>query len=509
MRARWSILVACLCAGLAVLVSGCGSGGGTSSTEAAAPSSVPSATLGMPVKIQNLDPDLTFDAGNQALHFIGGTLFNIEEGKAVPGLASSAHVSSNELTWTIKLKPGLKFSDGTPLRSSDVKATFDRAHTDKNNINAFLWTPIKSVEAPNPTTVIIRLSRPYPSLQQILGYPFMAIFPADRINQKGFFNEPISAGPYKLTSWGGGNTAVFETNPNYAGSPAVISKLTMSTIPDPNTRLSQVSSGQLQLAYALPPNLIPQINSPAVKQVQQLYGLDMMSMQTKKGPLDELGVRQAISEAINRQQLSEIVWGGEAEPLAQVWPSTMAAHDSSIPTDQNLAAAKKSLAGTSCANGCNLQLTYSQEAYPQQEQEAPIIKSNLEEIGIKVSLNNVDPATFFESAFTLNFDLMLTGLYDFADIPDSICSLGMLPILQTNFTGFELPGIEKACTEAMSQTGAARIAAMREVSEILMKYVPWTPLTGMAHVDATSVPETLIKVQNTLIGVAHKDGKVW
>ncbi|MFT3863802.1 MAG: ABC transporter substrate-binding protein [Solirubrobacterales bacterium] len=515
-RAVMSGCLACLCLGLALVISGCGSSGGSSGAAATSGSSeggtgsLTSATFGMPIKIQTLDPDLALETSNQALHFIGGTLFDYVEGKTVPDLAESAKVSKDELTWVIQLKPNLKFSDGTPLTAKDVAATLERSRNDEANINLFLVEPISSVVAKGTSTLELHLKRPYPDLEYIMSLPFLSIFPADRIEKANFFQDPVSAGPYKLVSWGGGATAVFEANPNYVGSPASIPKLTLTTITDSNARLAQVKSGQLQLGYGLAPNQISQITAPAEKRIAKVYGLTMLSMQTKESPLDEQGVREAISDAIDRQQLSEIVWSGEAEPLMQIWPASMTAHDPSISAEQDLAAAEKALEGTKCAEGCTVQLTYSAEGYANQEQEAPVIKSDLEAIGIQVDLNNIDTATYLERAFNSEFQMVLTYLFELGDFPDSICPLALGSILNTNYTMYSMPGGEKACEKAIETTGSARVAAMREASDELMKSVPWTPLTSYSLVSASSVSESLVRVgSGTLIEVAHENGKVW
>ena len=93
-----------------------------------------------------LDPDIGF--ANQALsafHLIGGNLYEIRaNGKTVPGLAQSGAASANGLKWTFHLRAGLRFSDGTPLTSADVKATFDRAKADKSNGYAGLLLPSRA-----------------------------------------------------------------------------------------------------------------------------------------------------------------------------------------------------------------------------------------------------------------------------------------------------------------------------------------------------------------------------
>ena len=213
-------------------------------------------TVAFSSKIQALDPatGLGFPDG-AADHLIGGTLttyFGSATGKLSPGLASSYSVSPNGLTWTFTLRKNLRFSNGMPLTSADVTASFNRARNDKSNANVVEFLPITSITAPNATTVVITMNRRYPSFPTILGGTPWAIFPAKLIATKGFFNHPISAGPYALTAWGGTNNASFSVNKNYWGPKPVVPTIEFETNPDPSSALAEVESGQLDVAFGLP-----------------------------------------------------------------------------------------------------------------------------------------------------------------------------------------------------------------------------------------------------------------
>lgn len=510
-RVRGLVVGALIAAATVLAVAGCGGGESTGGAAGGGSTETPSAlNVGFSAPMQTLDPDLALDYANSALHLIGGNLFELKGKSAVPGLATGAKVSKDQLSWTITLKRGLKFSDGSSLTSTDVKATLERSLKDKGNVNPALFERIDSVDAPSPDTVVIHLNAPYPSLKEVLGYPQFAIFPAKQLGQKNFFDAPISAGPYKLASWGGGNTAVFELDKYYAGSKPKTAKITFSTVPDANARLAQVQSGQLDFAYSLPPNLLGQISAPAVKQVTELFGLETMSMRATSAPLDELPLRKAISAAINREELSEIVWLGSVKPLAGLWPPTMEGYDPELSTAQDLPLAEKELKGTKCESGCTLTLTYSPSAYPEQEQEAPVIKKSLEEIGITVKLNSIDATSYYGALGGGEFQLMLIPTFDFADVPDGITTYGLMPAQETNFSGLTIPGLVPTVQKTVQSTGGAREEGLQELNDLLLKYVPWAPLTGNAIIAASRFEPDVIQVlPSTLIGVEREDGSVY
>jgi len=120
--------------------------------------------VAFPQKINSLDPDGGYNVPEiNAIGLFGEGLYEFRYGHAStpqPGLAESARVSNGGLTWTFTLRKNLKFSDGQPLTSRDVQATLMRDRTNKTNVWAALAEPIKSVSAPNATTVVVHLSRP-------------------------------------------------------------------------------------------------------------------------------------------------------------------------------------------------------------------------------------------------------------------------------------------------------------------------------------------------------------
>ena len=309
-------------------------------------------TVAFSSKIQTLDPEIAVAFPDQAaLHLIGGTLTTYASGKLSPGLASSYSTSADGLTWTFKLRKGLHFSNGMPLTSTDVKATLDRARTDKSSAQLAEFLPITKITAPDPTTVVITMNRKYASLPTILGGPPWAIFPAKLLGKESFFNNPVSDGPYVLTAWGGTNNASFAINKTYWGPKPAVPSIKFVTNPDPNSALAQVESGRLDIAFGLPPNLISQVHNPAQAEVTTMYGDEVMTMRGAEPPFNQQALRVAISYALNRDQMSQVIYGGKVKAEKAYWPSTMNGYDPSIPTAQVLDAAKKAIATTSVREG--------------------------------------------------------------------------------------------------------------------------------------------------------------
>ncbi len=457
-------------------------------------------TVAYSSKVDTLNPHISVSyAGTSALHLIGGNLFELRGNGVVPGLAQSSKVSRNGLVWTLTLRRGLRFSDGSPLTSRDVAATFRHFLQDKANAYVALLDPVRSFATPNARTIVIKMRHPYGSFATVLASQQMTIFPAAKLSSKKFFNAPISAGPYKLKSWGGTDTAVFVPNTLYWGPRPLVPQITFKTVADSSSALAQVASGQLSLAVGLPPNLISQIRSPAIAQLTPIYGKEVLTMRGTAAPLNNVNVRRAISKALDRVKISQVVWGGKIKPLAGYWPSTMPAYDPKISTARDLEGAKKLLAGTPCANGCNLSLKYSSAAFPEQGPEALVIKSNLADVGVTVNLTDMDPGSYYNVFGTYDFQLVLYPATTLAKLPEHLTQNELLYDggQQAAYTGLRVPPIEAAVRQMSISSGPKSLAAAKRINGLFVQYTPFASLTDAALVWATRVPTNQIRVANT------------
>jgi peptide/nickel transport system substrate-binding protein len=474
--------------------------GGTTSGSAHAAAAPKSITVAWASKMDALDPDIGF--ANQALsafHLFGGNLYEIRAGgKTVPGLAKSGAASANGLKWTFHLRPGLRFSDGTPLTSADVKATIDRAKADKSNGYAGLFAPITSVTAPDAQTAVFNLSRKYPSLPTILAEPEFLIMPkAGLAKGKAFFRAPISAGPYKLVSWGGGNDSKYTVNANYWGPKPVISEIRYTTIADFNSRLSQLQSGQIDAAVDMPPSILKQLGSgdKVHANVVSVYGFASLNMWLGKPPLNDANVRKAISLAIDRGRIVKDVWNGQITAMSSFWPPSMTGFDKTSPVARDVAGAKKLLGGTRCENGCTLKMQYT-DSYAASEQSALIIQSNLNEIGIKTQLVKLENGIWFNNMYNGKYQLSVSNLYDYADVPDGMITYGVLKDggLNANYSGWNSTEAAKLSQTAIVTSGARRATALDGINRVFLEDQPFATLTTYGVVFASRLDKSLVSL---------------
>jgi ABC-type transport system substrate-binding protein len=456
-------------------------------------------TVDLPYKVTTLDPDIagTEQYALDALHLIAATL-TVEppEGGAIrPGLATSWSTSDGGLRLSFHLR-STHFTNGALVTASDVVASFERQLHDPADVNAGFMGPIVSVSAPNPTTAVFHLRLPYPSWPTIVSEPEFGIFPASGIaNAKQFFKAPISDGPFKLVSWGGSDTIVMASNPSYYGGTPVVKKVIFDTVPDENTRLLQVESGQAQLADSVPTSALKQSVSGQTHVVANLiYGTMYLFVNDRKPPLNNVRVRQAMSLVVNRQFLNEITFFGDGYPSLSFFPRSMPLCNTKhvLSPKPQVAAAKRLLAGTPCAHGCSFTIMV-RSALPPAEQMAVVLKSEFAQIGITANVAEVDGTVADAAESNATFNTEVNFMDDYADIPDGFLTFGLLSSggVDANFSGYHDPAMDSAIRSVLADSGAARTAELNVVETLYAKDMPYLSLTDMVFVYATNVPSSV------------------
>jgi ABC-type transport system substrate-binding protein len=515
----------------AVLAACGGSSGGSSPTTSASASSGNSSTVKAPSEVTvalgakplKLDGDLAeFTSDLGVIHLIGGNLFELRGSGAVsPGLAQSYKVTNNGLTGTAVLRPNLKFSDGSPLTAADVVASFNRSMHDKANAYAGFFAPVKSVVAKGADTVVLTFTRPYPSFTTIAAEPQWVIYPAKDLNPKdgtvkgNFFTHPISDGPYKLAgSWDGQPDVTMVRNPDYWGPKAAVQTVKFATIPDPNARINELRSGQVQVIESIPPNLISSVKADGLNVMSQLsYGAISLIANGKNSKLANANVRHAMSLALNRKELAQVVFDGTVPPLVGFWPNNYSGY---VADDQNAAAitsndaeAKKLLANSPCANGaCTFTIQFAPDASPYAPQMAPLVQSELQAIGIHASLVSEDSATNYANVSAGKFSLDIGGIYDFANVPDGL-PVYMLQVaggLNSDFTSYNSPQMNALVTTAEESTGSKRITAEHEIDALYLRDIPFINVVPFADVWATKLSPKLVFFDHGLFIQVEREG---
>lgn len=501
--ARRAAVLATLIASAAVIAA-CGGSAGTTTTganngandgkaEGPPPARV---TIGVVQKVGSLDPDKAIEvAPLNVNHLLYGTLteYKPDASGVRPGLAERWSLSADKRVLTFKLRTGVKFSDGSPLTAKDVAASFTRFKKDKANVNTGTLAPITKVVAVDDATVEFRLKSPYPSLPVLLAQPAFPVLPAGRVADASFYANPISAGPYKLESFGGGGNITLARNDLYPGPKPTVAKIRFVTIPDANARVAQLRSGQIDIASDLGPALGAQLSGNVravfLKQFSGIY----LYVNNRVKPLDDVRVRQAISLAADRARINQVTFNGKSQVLDDLFPTTMKWHRPALDVNPDVAKAKALLKGTACENGCSLKLMSrnGREAY---QQPGVVLKEDLKKIGIDLRIEQVDNSVAGKREYDGNYDLEVGGLYDYADVPDGFLVYGALSDggIFALYSGYKNAEMDAAAKKAIVSDGPERDAALARVHEIFKRDMPYVPLVNYPLVIGTRLQSNAV-----------------
>jgi peptide/nickel transport system substrate-binding protein len=237
------------------------------------------------------------------------------DGKLYPGLATEWKLEG-QTTWRFKLRPGVKFHNGDPFTSADAKWSLERTFDPAaKTMVATVFTTIDRIEAPDAMTLVIHTTKPDPLLPGRLAFYGGQIVPkkyVESAGNDGFNAKPVGTGPIRFVSWVKDDKAVFDANPDYWGGKIDVDRWIMRPIPETAPRVAAVLKGEVDIITQLPPDQGERVTGNASTKVQgALYaGLYVLAVNSKRPPLDNPLVKQALSLAIDREAIVNELWRG-------------------------------------------------------------------------------------------------------------------------------------------------------------------------------------------------------
>jgi ABC-type transport system substrate-binding protein len=427
----------------------------------------------------------------------GGTLTRNASGSAAgsPGLAQSLSSQDGYRRWTVTLRTGLHFSNGAPLTSKDVVATFDRILKNKYAYELLLVPTLTSVTAAGSQTVVFKFGSPSPLLPVILSDPTLLIFPASSLSEgAAFFKHPISAGPYAIQSWSP-NSVVLHANPYWSGTKGGTQTINFSVTADPGTRLSEVQSGNVNWAFDLPGTLIPQIHGNAHVQVAHQLGSVELMLNNKSAPLSDPRVRRAISLAINRSQLNQLGWNGQAIPNSGYWPSGFPYYNRAAQgqTTPNVTLAKQTLKGTACAAGCTIDMLVN-ASYPWASPTSLVVEQNLASIGIHLRLTTLDEATFGTRETKGQYQMLMDRWQAHMEAPEGLITINLQPSgpLAGGLTFYKSPRMDALVAQLLRTPAAQRAPIAAEINALFNQDQPYANLIDSLYINASNLSYSVI-----------------
>lgn len=354
---------------------------------------------------------------------MGESLFTVtDDGQSLkPWLATGFEKAADGLTYTIKLRTDVVFSDGKPMTAKDVKFSIDADTKTGDSGWGFVNAAIKSVDVVDDHTVTVSLKYPWAPIIADLSMFSNAIVPENYGGKTAdeFYEAPVLTGPFKWGEWKKGQSITLVKNDQYwqKGKPA-LNSVTWKVVPDANTRKLQLQGGQIDI------NTTPDWSSFAsLKATPGLVAtafpstqIDYVAVNTKRKPFDDVHVRRAIAFAVDREALVKAVLFGNGEPAnSMLSPGTPFYNKDNPGPSFDLTKAKEELAQSSHPTGLTTTLLIrSGEA--NHAAVAQIMQDSLKQIGINLVIKQLDATANKQARMKSDFDLALSAWT--MDIPD-------------------------------------------------------------------------------------------
>jgi peptide/nickel transport system substrate-binding protein len=441
-------------------------------------------TVGLELDIPGFDP-LKVGVYDTAAVTAAGLLFETlatldNDGKAKPKLALSWSSSDDFKTWTFKLRPDVKFHDGTPFNAQAVAWNFARQKDPKNNCRcAFYIANILSVEPKDDLTVVYTLKDPSVNFPALLTRPDQnsSVHSPTAIQAKGddYNRNPVGTGPFVLKSWTAGDRMVVERNPNYwnKGKPH-LDRVVLRPLPDSQSRFASLKSGESDLVWVdefEADNIVRAKKDPTLQVLSYAgSGAAVVVFNTKVPPLDDVRVRQALVMALDRKKMSEALTNGLARAASNPYGDgswVQCKDDGALPEDPAKAAALIKAYG----KPVSFKMLFT--ATPRGRANGQILQQLWKNVGAEMEIEQVDQATIPPRAFQRKFDITPWRIVDFPD-PDTQMFANFYSKSPLNLANYTNPDLDKALEDArVTADEAKRTEFYCAASRIINKEATW------------------------------------
>lgn len=358
----------------------------------------------------HLDPRLGTDQASWRVADVvfNGLLKKGPGGSYLPDLASE-YASPDGVTWTVKLRPGVRFHDGRPLTSRDVAFTYESLLApDLVGGKKQTMARVERVETPDASTVVFRLKEPYASFPAQL---LLGIVPAGTGASEGDAH-PVGTGPYRLETSVREERLVFSAFPGCFDGPPATQRLVYRVVPDATTRALELLSGRLELAVnSVPPDVLSVLERRPGVAVSKLPGSTYayLAFNLRDPVLSDVRVRRALALALDRDALVHGLWRDTVEPTETLLPRGHWAR-ADLPTlARDLPSARRLLdeAGYPDPGGGRprLTLTYKTSTDEMSVLQATAVAAQWREAGVKTEIRTNDFAVFYQDVVRGSFRL--------------------------------------------------------------------------------------------------------
>ncbi|MFK9090287.1 ABC transporter substrate-binding protein [Bacillus salipaludis] len=377
--------------------------------------------LAQSADITTLDPQNSLSTnGDRVFRNMFSRLFQRDGNMEIQPELVDSYENTDDVTWKFKLKEGVKFHNGDPLSSEDVKFSLERVMNDQSLKEYPYFTQLAEVKVVDELNFEIITDGPMPTILPLLAKSGSDVLPKKYFEEVGleeFQKNPIGSGPYKFVEWKRDDRMVLAANEEYFGGTPKWKEVIVRAIPESSTRVGELLTGGVDVATDIPPNEWDRVNNEEGVSLEQgdTTRVMLLVVRTTEGfETSDPKVREAIDLAINEKAIVDSVLKGTGVPVRSRVPKGVIGSNPDLYDSYVYDLEKaKDLLKESGHKDLEITLTAPKGRYPLDGEVAQLVASMLGEAGIKVNLKLLESSAFLDVYNSnSNEELIMIGLAD-------------------------------------------------------------------------------------------------
>lgn len=440
---------------------------------------------------RGLDPALVDDGESSKIivNIYEGLLkYNDDSTDVEPSLAESWEISEDGLSYTFKLREGVKFHDGTDFNAEAVKFNIDRQLpplvTEDMGYAGFVFGSVKDVEVVDDYTVTINLNQPNTAFLANLAMSMAApiVSPAAlEAGNNSVMESPVGTGPYTFVEWNKGENVVLVRNEGYWGEPAKTKNVIFRFIADNSARVLALNNGEVDMIDGIDATVVDQVKSGGDELFEAAgMNINYMAYNTTTPIFATKEARIAFSQAINREELVESLYQGYSEVAETILPSFVPGYDKTVKQVAYDEAAAK--AGLAAAGITKVHMIAYTNPRPYNAATgvalATAIQGYLQKVGVECTIDTYDWTTYKEKVKGGDYDIAFYGWIGDNGDPDNFLNLLSDPDPSMNIARWQDPTYIQGIKDALTlPNGEERNAAYGELEKYQAEQAIWLPIS--------------------------------
>jgi len=388
----------------------------------------------------------------------------------VPSLAEQWEVSEDGKTYTFHLRPGVTFSDGTPLKASDVVYSFVRAANDPAETWTFTLTALQrdangqvtGITATDDQTVTVVLAQPWaPFLSDVAMFNLSIISEAFAAgNEARLTEELMGTGPFTMAEWRKGEYISLLKNPNYweEGLP-YLDEVRITVAPDDNSRILQLQGGEIDGTADVPSSRVPELKQdPNLKVIEFPSTFSQyVTFNHRNPPLDDVNARLALQYATDKQILIEVILFGVGVEATSFMPKGALYWNDILPGfPYDVAKAQEHLAQSKTPNGFAIEIQVSAGS-SEEEQLATVLKDMWSQIGVDLTISPLERSVVLDNYRANAFEAQVVSWTNDIIDPDELVAYAILPESSEAYhTGYANPEAQELARQGAAELDPAK-----------------------------------------------------